>query len=173
MKTCAKCQRKLPNEAFNKQSKSRDGLRSYCRDCQKAYYYATRGPLTRNYGGGRYLKMKVDRKTVMVHRFVMEQKIGRPLQPGEYVHHINGDRKDNRPENLELVSPKEHSGIHIRGRKLTPEHKAKVSQSLIGNQNRKGIPHPPEMRRQISESMKRAHREHPECWPWDRNNSDN
>lgn len=39
---------------------------------------------------------------VAMHRYTMELKLGRKLVKGESVHHINGIRHDNRPENLEL-----------------------------------------------------------------------
>ena len=46
---------------------------------------------------------------VMEHRVVMEKVAGRHLRPGEVVHHIDGDRVNNRPDNLELFgSHSEH-----------------------------------------------------------------
>ena len=48
------------------------------------------------------------------HRLVMEQIIGRRLGPEEVVHHINGDRLDNRPENLMLFANQaEHIKHHM------------------------------------------------------------
>ena len=46
------------------------------------------------------------------HRVVAEKMLGRALVKGEIVHHINGDKKDNRPENLQVMTQSEHVKKH-------------------------------------------------------------
>lgn len=48
---------------------------------------------------------------VFEHVLVMEERIGRHLLPDESVHHLNGVRDDNRPENLELWTRSQPAGI--------------------------------------------------------------
>lgn len=51
------------------------------------------------------------------HRYILEQKIGRLLMKNEIAHHLNGNKGDNRPENLEVLTISEHNRIHAVSRK--------------------------------------------------------
>ena len=62
--------------------------------------YSTGHPLARKDG------------SILEHRLVACEKLGRLLDPDEIVHHINGDRQDNRPENLQVLTRRAHPTGH-------------------------------------------------------------
>ena len=68
---------------------------------EQHYLYATG-----EYGPGRYkdakgyISVHVGNKTIREHRLVAEKALGKPLPPNAQVHHIDGDRTNNSPDNL-------------------------------------------------------------------------
>lgn len=77
---------------------------------QQAYDGAPGGSTEKKSG---YRYRSLFKRTYLEHRLVMEHMLGRALYPDETVHHRNGVRSDNRPENLELWSSWQPRGQRV------------------------------------------------------------
>jgi hypothetical protein len=83
-----------------------------------------------------YKKLKLrDGSTANEHRLIVKAQTSVVLGPNDVVHHVNGDRFDNRPENLIVMSRADHSRLHFipfPPRPMTEATKNKLSIANTG-----------------------------------------
>ena len=76
--------------------------------------------------------MKVNGKRIDEHRFIVEKTLGRKLSRDEVVHHVDGNKLNNKIENLVVMTRSEHSAMHQKGKKNSDETRLKMSNALKG-----------------------------------------
>lgn len=90
-----------------------------------------RGKLNPAWKGGiarsKYERVWHKGRQKLLHRFVVEQQLGRELRSDEIVHHENDDKRDNRLENLKLTTLPAHSSHHASINGWAREYDACVS----------------------------------------------
>ena len=69
-------------------------------------YKAIKAP--KNYPGKKY----VDGRYCYEHHYIWWKNTGELIEKGENIHHINGNKRDNRFENLEKISINKHNDYH-------------------------------------------------------------
>lgn len=108
-------------------------------ELEKAIKWFAKRPVCRAkhvYMHGKYAAISIYEQKIHVHRLLGMYWMNRELERDEYVHHKNGNRFDNRKENLQIMWASEHQSITNKGRIFTDSHKEKISKA---NTKRNGM----------------------------------
>lgn len=128
VRACRQCGEIKPLTDFSPHPRSPGGVKSTCRCCERIRQRV------RRYGDPDYVtpeheRRERQRRSILnrvtakgntyrkfygrhAHRVAAEQKLGRPLRRGEVVHHLDGNKHNNAPENLEILTQSEHVRRH-------------------------------------------------------------
>lgn len=93
--------------------------KKYCsRACKSKWMSSQEKENTPRWKGGLYVnregyrEIRKNKNSILEHRYIMEKYINRKLTEEEVIHHINGNKQDNRIDNLIIVTRSEHMLIH-------------------------------------------------------------
>jgi hypothetical protein len=119
-KRCTKCKKAILKSLFSHDSHKKDGYYSSCKDCVRK----KDGVIKKSRSVGTvYIDTSGYKRiagiSIRQHRYVIQNILKRKLAKDEHVHHINGNKTDNRPENLEILTASEHHRLHGKNRKPT------------------------------------------------------
>lgn len=113
---CLQCGIKIPFNPVRRQY-----AKKFC--SQKCSYEFHRMENNPSWKGGRsnngsgYMWLSIGNgKQVLEHRYLMEKFVGRKLNKDEFVHHKDGNKKNNNISNLQLMTPAEHTSHHHLGK---------------------------------------------------------
>lgn len=121
-KTCEQCGAVFNRHRSNKgrlESESDYTIRRFCSSkCSQEWHSGPNHPLYKPEGSIRpdgYVRIVSEGRRIYLHRWLMEQKLGRRLKRDEHVHHIDECPKNNVIENLELITNSDHLKQHYVG----------------------------------------------------------
>jgi hypothetical protein len=120
--SCKRCGKEFERYESTVRNPERVYCSGFCRDESRVYKI---GPDHPQWTGGTYIsggycyerdyskrRITGDYGYRATHLRVAEETLGRLLAPGEHVHHLNGVKLDNRPENLLALSNSDHRALH-------------------------------------------------------------
>lgn len=125
---CSSCGGKFLRKPFDIARAIKKSGTWRCRPCSQVFHNKARGlpEQSRRMVMGGYVEIKVNGSWIREHRYVAEQRLGRKLLPYEIVHHKDGKKDNNKPENLEVMTRAEHTILHSTGRIVSQETRDKI-----------------------------------------------